>query len=387
MTEQDQTPNSGPSSKQEQARIVQTRGQDWSKRIFAFSVLFLSLLAVVYYQFWATGMYISSASFAVKGGQSTEAPGQESFLSQGSELTAQDSYVVENYIRSRDMLQILEDKFDLYQHYQNPEADFISRLDPQASPEDFHAYWQKVVEVTFEATTGILELKIRAFNPEMAQQLAAEILEQSEKFINDMHLKPHQDTLELARTELSRAEDRLSDSRLKIHEFQIQHGELSPEQTAESRLQMISQLEAEQAQAQAELRALSTYKKDSSQEVRNLRYRIAGLEAQIEHERNKLISGGEVQELSSMIKDYKQLLMEEQFAEKQYQQALAAMESARVMLEKKAGYVIPIQDPNLPQEPGYPQRAKASLLAVCAIVLGMGIVFLIIAAVREHSGV
>lgn len=391
MSEENAAPQGGQNQKknqrQEQARIVQTKKQGLMKKAFILSVAVPSLVAVVYFMFWATGMYVSTSSFAVKGENSGgSGGGVESFLSSGSDLTAQDSYVVENYIRSSDMLAILDEKFDLAAHYQNPDADFLSRLDAQATPDDFLAYWQSVISVTFDSTTGIIKLEVRTFTPEKAEQVAREIIRQSEKFINSMHLKPHKDTLALAESELSRAEKRLSSARMDIHAFQIEHGELSPQKTAESRMQMISQLEAERAKTRAEFRALSSYMQDSSQKIRELRHRITGLGQQIEFERERLI-GGEVEELSAMVTDYKELFLEEEFAERQYEQALAAVEQARVMLEKQSGYAIPIQDPTLPQEPGYPKRIEYSLLSICAIFLGMGILFLVIAAVREHAGV
>jgi len=358
---------------------------NWFKRLFVFSVVVPSLLCTLYFVFLATDMYVSESLFTVKGEEGVQAADLETLLGTGPVMSPRDAYAVVDYIRSRDMLDILDEKFDLRKHYQNPDADFISRLNPAGLNEDFHKYWQRVVDVSFDAETGIVKLQVRAFTPEMARDVGSKIIQQSEDLVNSMHRKPHEDNLEQARKEVHRAETRLSSARMDVHIFQLQHRELSPETRAESRLQLVSQLELELAKAQAELSSKRSYLQESSQEIRQLRHRIEGLQNQIQFEQSRL-TGAEMDQISSLVKEFKSLVLEEEFAEKQYLSAVSSLENARIKYESKTGYISPLQHPTKPQKATYPKRFMFSFLAFLAIFLGVGILFLVISAIKEHAG-
>lgn len=373
--------SSGPAKK----KIPAPRNKGSFKKVFIIFVFFPSLVAALYYLLWATDMYVSESLFSVKGRESTMSLDISSILGSSPNLSSVDSYVVADFIRSQDMLNMLDEKFDLRTHYQNPDADFISRLSPDASQEDFLKYWQRVLEVTFDSTKGILKLRVRAFTPEMARQMADEILIKSEALINDMHRRSHLDSLDQARKEVALAEKRLARARQELYIFQIQHRELSPEDRAGSRVQLVSQLELELAKAQAELSAMSSYMQEGSHELRSIRHRIGGLQKQIEFEQARL-TGPDHEKIADLIKDYQGLILEQEFAEKQYLSAVSSLESARVQMEGKTGYIIPIQHPTLPQEAQHPRRVMAGFLSFCVIFLGVGISFLVITAIREHSG-
>lgn len=384
----EQKPPSGPAEETgpEKKKISPPKNGSPFKKMFIFFIAVPSIITTIYFLFFATDMYISESHFAVRGQESANSLDISSILSSVPSVTSQDSYVVVDYIRSRDMLEILNKKFNLQAHYENPEADAVSRLNMEATREDFLEYWQKVLEVTFDSTAGILKLRIRAFEPDMAKKIGDEILRQSELLINEMHRRSHEDNLKQARHEIELAEQRLTRARQAVYSFQITHEELSPETTAGSRMQLVSQLELEVAKTQAELNALQSYMQENSHEVVSLKRNIASLQNQINTEKKRL-TGSEKEIVADLLKQYQTLILEQEFAEKQYLSAASSLESARIQMESKTGYIIPIQHPTLPQKAQYPKRLMASFLSFCGIFLGVGIMFLVITAIREHSGV
>ena len=72
------------------------------------------------------------------------------------------------------------------------------------------------------------------------------------------------------------------------------------------------------------------------------------------------------------------------FAERAYQSALAALETARVEAGRQQVYLATIVSPNLPQEPGFPRpwRGTASAFGIAMAI--WAILILAASAVRQH---
>jgi len=362
--------------------MISIRLTSLRKRLLVFVVL-PSALVAFYYLIWASDMYISETRFSL---HSPEVSGGSDILSMfGHSLgtSNSDSYIVNEYILSADMLQKLEKRLGLKNHFQNSSADFISRLKSSPSAEEFLKYYQGAISSSFDTTTGILIVKTRAYTPEMARDIGQAILEESELLVNRLRERTLQDGLVLARNELEIAEQRVNAAREAMNNLRRDTHILSPEATAASLQQLVTNLEAELAKTRAELSTSRTYMREDSPQVILLKTRIAGLERQAAAERSRLVGGDGLNEMAG---DFERLTQEHDFAQKQYSFALNSIEVARVRAESKARYLVPFATPTLPDEALYPKRWLFSGLAFVTFALIYGIVSLTIAAIREHAG-
>lgn len=351
-------------------------------------LLFIGLptaLFAFYYGILASDMYISEAHFSIR---SPEGGGGSDFLSlfgQTAGAAVADSHVVQDHILSADMLQLLEKRFALRSHYQDSGADFFSRLAADATAEEFLDYYRNVVSVGFDTTTGILSLKVRAYTPEKARDLAQAILDESEQLVNRLNERSQQDSLALAHSELALAEKRLSAAREALRQLRYKTDLLSPEATAGSVHSLVSGLEAEAAKVRADLSAARTYMSEDSIQVIALKTRVQAIDRQVAAEKARLTgSGGNT--LNDVVSDFEQSTVEHEFAQKLYQSALAALETARIHAESKNRYLVAFTTPSLPEESRYPLRFLFTGLALVSFSLIYGISALVIAAIREHVG-
>ena len=152
---------------------------------FTGMVLVPLLLSTVYLSFMASDRYVSKATFMIE--RSDGGGGMiEGFNLFGiSPQTGNDLKILESYIQSPDMLNYLQDTLDLRQHYHD-KADWLSGLGSSASYDDFLSFYREHLGIRFNDSTGLLELSVQAFTPEMAEKIANAVLHHSEVFVNQI---------------------------------------------------------------------------------------------------------------------------------------------------------------------------------------------------------
>lgn len=348
-------------------------------------IVFPILLCTFYFGIWATDMYISEARFSLRSPEANASAEWMSLFGQATGGTGSDSYVVQDYVESPAMINTLAQDLDLKDHYHNREADFISRMKSDPSAEEIRKYFNKQVTLKFNQVSGILNLQVKAYTPEFAQEMCRLILKESEKLVNRLSERAVEDSLSLARTEVARAEQRLANVRRKMREFREQYDLLDPQAEAGSVQGLVAQLEASAAEARTKLAEARSYLQEDSSQIISIKARIQALEEQIRLEKIRL-TGEEDSTISSLAAEYEQMVLEQEFAQKQFMSAVASLESARIRAEQQNRYLVAFVQPTLPEEPLWPKRWYAILISIACILLAYGLGSLTIAAIREHAG-
>jgi capsular polysaccharide transport system permease protein len=354
----------------------------------AIRLLFITLpilLAVIYFGFWATDMYISEARFSLRSPEGSSSAEWLTLFGQASGSTGADAYVVQDYIESPKLLEALDGELSLKKHYQNPEADFLSRLEEDPTQEEFNDYFLKQLKIHYNQASGILKLQVQAFSPHFAQDVCALILKKSEALVNSLTERAVEDSLTLARSEVNRAEKRLASARQELKIFRQKHNLLDPLTEAGAVQGLVAELEGAVAKVRAELAEARSYMREDSARIISLKARIQALAGQIEAEKIRL-TGKDQATVSSLSTKYEQLATEHEFAQKQYLSAMSSLETARIHAQRQSRYLVAFVQPTLPDEALWPRRGYAIGISVAAIFLVYGLGSLIIAAIREHAG-
>lgn len=358
------------------------------QRSFIVIVLFPTLIALFYYSFIASGKYVVETRFSVKGNEMQQLDllsGIAGIPSQGGSAT--DSYIVQDYIHSLDMVRAVSKDLDLKAMFNHPDADWLSALGKHKTQVELLTYWNKLVNASYDPTTTIITLKVRAFSPEDAKQLAEVVLHQSEVLVNNLSEQARSDDLVFAEAEVKRAEQRVSNARLLMNDFRVEAQDLDPTQTASAKMMLIGELEAQLAKAQAELNALTSYMDTKSPSVINLQRKAKALTQQIQSEKNAIAGDTETRTaLSGIFADYEPLLVERTFAEKAYTSALASLEAARIEAARKHRYLATFVAPIHPDEAIEPQRLKSVVTVLIASLMSWAIGLLGLGIIREHVG-
>lgn len=373
--------------------IPSRRGNWWARRStfekeVGLFVLLPTLFTFGYCALVASPMYVSETKFAVR--SAVDQPMGIDIASQlfkTASTSVQDARIVDAYLRSPDVFEKLDGELQLTQHYSDTNRDWVSRLASSPTLWDKESFWQRVAQPKIDVDSGIVTFTVRAYTPDMAQNIAAGILRQGEALINEMNERSRNDAIRLAESEVKVAQERIVKAQKALEAFRDEHKELDPKATATGLQSLVFELEGERAKVKAELAEARSYMKPTAPQVKALEKRLAAVETQLNAEKARIAgnpAGGNT--INSWVSQYENLMIESEFAQKQLTTAMSAYEQARSMALAKSRYLVAIQQPTLPDESRYPRTWIFTLCAFFGFFLIYGLVRLIVASIREHAG-
>jgi capsular polysaccharide transport system permease protein len=346
-----------------------------------------TLLAGVYYFAIASDLYLSEAKFIVRSPKQVQASGLGALLqSTGLGRAEEDTSAVKDFIMSRDAVRKLEQKDDLRAVFSRPEGDFVTRFPGilfwRKDFEALFARYDHFVSVETDTSTGVTALQVKAYRPEDAHALASALLNYSEQLINELNERARRDALDTARGEVDRAEHRIADIQTELTAYRVKQKMLDPKSASTGVLELLGQMNAAQTNARAQLGELLNNSPNSPQ-IPLVKTRIASLDKLIAEEKTKL--SGESDSVVSALTEYERLNTQRELAEKALASAFTSLEAARIEAQRQQLYLETIAQPNLADYPLYPKRIVSFITVVATCMLAYGLVWLLVANVREHS--
>ncbi len=359
------------------ARRMAVRFSSW--------VLLPTAVAAVYFVLIASDMYESQSLVTVQSAEGSSLTGIESLIGivpgAGS---SRDALAIRDFILSRDMLLELEEKHGFLDHYKNPKADPLSRLEKDATNEEAYDYYLDQVDVTYDSQSGVLTLAVRAFTAKKARAFAEAIVQSSERKVNELSRRAREDRMRFAKSEVEEAEKRLTDARKGVLELQEQGSEFNPLESAGHRLTIRAELEAELAKTQAELSQNRAFMAPNAPKVISLQQKAASLRRQVKKESERLV-GAHESGLNASIAEFEGVMMEKEFAERRLLAAQSAFEVASMEAARQHRYLAIIASPSAPDEATHPKRLLSLLTVFIIAFFSFGIGTLLVASVREHA--
>lgn len=379
-------PTERPQTAKAHAKAVRRqRSARLAKRLSLF-VLLPTLLATVYYAFWASPQYESYAIFTVQSSEMKPSLGMEGLLAGlATGGGGHDALAVRDYVTSRDMLARLDKERGFIAHYKDPQHDFFSRLYGSASFEEAYEYFGRKVYADYDQVSGAITVRVRAFSAEQAASLSQAVLDYSEAMVNKLSERERRDRTAYAETQVKKAEERLTAARKVIVDLQQKHEDFNPLQSATAAMTIRTGLETELAKARAELMQLKSYMQADAPQVRAVTEKVKSLSAQVAGESRKLVDPSKPNGLNTAFADFEGAMVEKEFAQKAYESAMATLELARADAARQHRYVAVIASPSKPDDSTYPHRIRSVLAAFVISFLLWGVVSLMLAAVREHA--
>ncbi len=351
---------------------------------------FLALVAVPatvstgYMAFIAADQYHSFSSFSVR---SIEAAPSSDLLGMFSQS------VLVDFILSERMVQMVDEAFGLDAIFARQGMDFFYGISPDMPIEDKLAYWRNMITVNFDQTSGIMDLQVKAFSPEMSQKVADFVISQSERLINDLSLTARNEVLRTARDEVQTAEDRLTQTRASLRSYRDASQEADPVEGAKLAAQLIGSLEEQLVKLKTELSTALNQMSANTPRVRVIRSQISSLENQIAQERQRFGSGvsgkagrstGQATDVAGRIALYESIQTQNEFAERAYTASLASLEKARVEAGAKQRYLAVFIKPTLSQMAQYPHRLLNPILVTLAGLLLWGVAVMVFYNIRDR---
>ncbi len=358
------------------------------------------ILSVLYFGLIASDRYNATAHFTVRSQSSVPSTDLLTSITgvADSGSTTTDSYIILDYLESRELVEALQESLDIRALFSRPEADFLTRLDPEVPIEDLIDYWLGRIDTSFDAATNIITFEVDAFRAEDAKRIADEVVLKTGQLVNRLSEQARQDTVKYAREEVTRAELRVRALRQSTLKFREDNNEIDPTKNAEGQLTIISGLEAQLATIRIQIAALRNEVSDDSPTIKNLRREELALENQLARQKEQLslprsvqtnqteTTGDEkrFQALTSLLSNYEELLLDREFAEKMYAATLASLERARADADRNQRYLAVFVNPSVAELAAYPRRLlSVAIISILSIVFwGVGVV--IFYSIRDH---
>lgn len=378
-----------PSSDAAEERSRGRRGQ-LLKASFVLAVLLPTLLAAVYYMVVAADRYAAGAGFSVRGMDGGGMGGGDllgsftGLASNGS--TNSDSYIILKFLKSRDLVEKVEDRLPFREIYSSPRADFLTQLDPSVDIEHVVDYWSNRIRTTFDSTSGIVTFEVEAFTPTDAEGVAQAVLDETKALINELSSQARRDAVAYAQSEVERAETRLRAALTALRTFRETERSIDPAGVAQMQMELIGNLEMQRSQVNARIAAIQGEVDQDSPSMRSLQRQEEALQQQIQRLRSGIAvnEDGSETALTSQLAAYETLEVERNFAQQAYASALGSLEQARVEADRQQRYLAIYSKPSQPQYPIYPERYLNILLVFAGAAVFWAIGALITVSVRDH---
>jgi capsular polysaccharide transport system permease protein len=354
---------------------------------FMVTVVAPTLLAVAYYGFIASDVFISESRFVVRNPQRATQTGLGALLQgTGFSRSQDDTYAVHDFVLSRDALHELDDKLKLREILSRPGIDFINRFPGlerwDTSFEALYRHYLKHAVIEYDTVSSITVLRVRAYTGEDAKRINDLLLEMGERLVNNMNLRSRKDLIQAAEREVSLAEERAKGAAAALATFRTDRSVFDPDRQIVIQLQGVSRLRDELIQAESQLDQVRRVSPANPQ-IGSLESRVASLRAAIAGENAGVLGRGAG--LSSKSPAFDRLTLEKTFADRQLGAALSALDAARSEALRKQLYLERLVQPNLPDHALEPRRLR-SVFTVLIVGLALwAVVALVAAGIREHT--
>lgn len=357
------------------------------RAIMALALFFPSLVALVYYGLLATDRYVAEAQFVVR--TASKPTGAASFgaLLQmtGLARSQDDVFAVQSFITSRDAVRALAEKLPLREMYADPDADFFARYPSLffgPSAEQLYKYLRYYITPFYSSTTGVTTLRVQAFRPEHAREIAVELLNLGEQMVNRMNGRIRDDAVRVAAAEVARGEERMIAAQVAITKFRNTELMIDPARSSIIVTELIARLSGELTQTRAQINETSA-NSPYNPLLAGLRNRANALEKQIGVERSRISDSSDG--LARKLAEYERLVLEREFAKHTLDTSAKTLEASRVEARRQELYLERIVEPTATDYAAMPER-----LRLIATVLGLNLVlvvvgWLILSGVREHA--
>ncbi len=301
----------------------------------------------------------------------------------------QDTQIVTNFIHSRAMLERLESDLDIRGRFSRKDVDFLARLEPDATYEEFLDYWDRMVKTSVSPSSGIITATVNAFSAKDAQDILTEVIRASEETINQLSDRIWKDVVTTAQTNLDHATQKLQEARQRMTVQRNETGVLTVESSSAMLSTLLTTLQKEKIELEQSYAVkLASISKNAPQ-MRVLAREIDSKQVQID-DLKKQIAGAASDtspNLASISADFSSLQFEAQLAEQQFAASVRTFEQVQFISKQQLMYLDSFLTPSLPDEALYPRRGFwIGVIALGSVLVWSASIGLLVLGRNKFSG-
>ncbi len=297
---------------------------------------------------------------------------------------SKDMDILNQFIISQELVAKVDAAVDLKAIYSRPVDDPLNAFHPDGTIEDLVAYWQRMVLINYDNATGLMNLRIFAFDPVDAQNIAQVVLVESTRIINDLSQTAQADTTRYSQDVLRATEAKLAEARLAVLDFQVRNRIVDPSNAIANQLSVVSTLNQQLAGAQIELDMLTGTVPTSDPRVAQLNRRIEVIGNRIAEEQAKVGANSDAPGFATLMAEFERLKVDQDFAQQAYLSALAAHDQALTDAQHKTRYLATYVTPTLAESSTAPNRPLTAFMVALIGFLLWAVTVLVYYALRDR---
>lgn len=305
-----------------------------------------------------------------------------------------DSKVLELYMASYEMYDLLDAKYALSDYYVSDNLDGYQRLYADALLPAFRANRENLLKaynkdlfVTFDTTSQTLELKFAHADRNVSQNILQDIIKFSNRTINTF-------SSESAKVSLSFINDLVKENRAlfiteikKMIIYQNKHYTIDPNLDVERKNTILAELEADVTKKEVEYSSKrKTNWNVNGYEMRTLKANIVDIKQTIKQMKEELSgSKNNAKELNVNVFDFEVLKNEMEFAKEVYKETLINQEKLKIEVSQNAKHLVVISKPTKPDSYTYPDKVWDLFTLFLTLFFLYSIVMTAMTILRDHK--
>ena len=368
---------------------IRTEDSSPGPRLLSGRVLAATFLAVSALYCFAIGRdrYQATSEFVIK--QPTP-PGTSAAMVLGNLQSSsvlsslEDGRYLQVYLESKDVKNaVFPDQAVYLKNYAAQSPDVWSGLQADADDQQQWSFFRNQLNVVPQELSGSIVLTTSAFTADTAYSLNTRLLEQAQRFVNDVNQSISADQQAFAETQVTFAQNRLTEASNALEAFQDRYGQLNPLAEQSAAASFITGLESRLVDLKVEEASLRRqYRDPDAPEVAYVADQVRELERQITEERQKAVGAGG-RDLNKLASQSVRLEGDVEFARESLASAMRAADNSRMESQRQLKFIVMLSKPQVPQGPDHSWRWKAFLSCIGVLIVIWGVFGFMLTALRR----
>ncbi len=353
------------------------------KNIFMIILIF-SVLGIIYWCV-ASDRYVSEAIVIVQNTETGSSSSPSDLLSMftGGSGNKADQMILVEFLTSLDMLEKLDQKLNLKDHYSSKDIDYISRLKGN-DIESFFEYYKKRVDVTYDEYSGVVRISSQAFDPDTAEKITSMLVHTGEDFMNNLTHKIADEQVVFLSKQVEISKTDLLEANQKLLNFQNKKRMISPATEVENYQILIADLEKQKSELLIKKDSLSNTIGANNQINQNIQNNIQAIDAQISKIRERITNANDNSALNELADEERLLKMDVEFKKEIYSSTLSGLAKGKLSAARLIKNVSILQSPSKPQYAMKPERIYNICATLVVMLLVCGMLQLLKAIILDH---
>ena len=296
----------------------------------------------------------------------------------------EDGRYLQVYLESQDVKKaVFPSQSDYLEDYAVQSPDVWSGLSADADDQQQLAFFRNQLNVVPQELSGSIVLTTSAFTADTAYSLNTRLLEQAQRFVNDVNQSISADQQAFAETQVTFAQNRLTEASNALEAFQDRYGQLNPLAEQSAAASFITGLESRLVDLKVEEASLRRqYRDPDAPEVAYVADQVRELERQITEERQKAVGAGG-RDLNKLASQSVRLEGDVEFARESLASAMRAADNSRMESQRQLKFIVMLSKPQVPQGPDHSWRWKAFLSCIGVLIVIWGVFGFMLTALRR----